>query len=159
MNRYEDCDESLVSVFLRVVEERFPSYGNLKFKLVYDLKRRVKNGKILLASIEPASAKIKYFSKDDNAVDGYDYVLTVDRLAWDRAEEDDRIRLISHQLCHVFVDEMGKCKKLPHDISDFAVEVERNKDKPNWHINLSMLVDDIYGQEKDMKKSKKEVRS
>ena len=64
MSRYLDCDDELVEVFLDTVEERFPSLVNLNFKLVFDLKKRIKQGKICLASIELASPKIKYFSKD-----------------------------------------------------------------------------------------------
>jgi len=151
--RYEDCDEAYVKVFMKVLEERFPMYGALTFRLVFDLKKRVKEGKICLASIETASAKIKYFSKNKVDIEGCDYVLTVDKKCWDNASDEDRERLISHELRHVFLDEHGKCKLVGHDINDFAIEVELNKDDPTWNFKLGRLTTDIYEQEKDMLKA------
>ena len=154
MNRYTDCDESFVELFLQVLEERFPMYGNLKFKLMFDLKKKVNKGKICLGSITLASDKIKYFTKDNVALEGYDYVMILDKKAWELASLDDRKRIISHELRHVFVDDNGKLKILPHDISDFVAEQKLNQDAPDWGIKLSILVDDIYEQEKEMQKGK-----
>ena len=153
MNRYIDCDEKFVEVFLQVLEERFPMYGNLKFKLIFDLKKKVNKGKICIGSISLATDKIKYFTKDNVAIDGYDYVIILDKKAWDLASEVDRKRIISHELRHVFIDDKGKLKILPHDISDFVVEQKLNQDSPDWGIKLSILVNDIYEQEKEMEKS------
>jgi len=155
--RYEDADESLVEVYLKVAEERFPNTcANLNIKLLFDTKRRVSKGKIVLASIEIASEKIKYFTKHEVKVgQGVDYIMTVDRKAWELANEKDRIRLLSHELRHVFIDEKGKHKTLPHDIEDFAVEVKLNEDDPSWGTKLATLVTDIYEQEKELKKLNK----
>lgn len=57
--RYEEADDSLINVFSSVLESRFPQYSYLNFKLVYDLKRRTKNGNLILANIELASPKNK----------------------------------------------------------------------------------------------------
>lgn len=154
--RYEDANENLVEVYLKVAEERFPNTcANLNIKLMFDTKRRVRQGKIVLASIEVANAKIKYFTKNDVNVDGVDYVLIVDQKAWELASDADKIRLISHELRHVFVDENGKQKLVPHDIEDFTAEVKLNVDDPEWGTKLSTLVADIYEQEKELKKLKK----
>jgi len=154
MNRYIDCDETFVEMFLQVLEERFPMYGNLKFKLIFDLKKKVNKGKICLGNITLASDKIKYFTKDNVALDGYDYVIILDRKAWELASKDDKKRIISHELRHVFVDDNGKLKILPHDVSDFVAEQKLNQDAPDWGIKLSTLVNDIYEQEKEMQKVK-----
>jgi len=153
--RYEECNESLVKVFLDVVEERFPIYQNLKFKLIFDLKKRIKAGKIVLASIELASPKIKFFSKDDVAVEGYDYILIVDKKAWELANEDDQKRLISHELRHVFIDDKGSPKIVGHEIEDFYAEIKLNEDDPEWGRKLTILVGSVYEQEKEMAKQQK----
>jgi hypothetical protein len=158
--RYQDADESLVELYLNVAEERFPNTcANLNIKLIFDTKRRVSRGKLILANIEIASEKIKYFTKHEVAVgDGVDYIITIDLKAWELANVDDRKRLLSHELRHVFIDENGKKKLLPHDIEDFVAEVALNKDKPNWAGNLAQIVSDVYEQEKELKKlSKGEV--
>jgi len=153
MNRYTDCDEKFVELFLQVLEERFPMYGNLKFKLIFDLKKKVNKGKICLGSISLATDKIKYFTKDSVAVEGYDYVIILDKKAWELSSDDDKKRIISHELRHVFIDDNGKLKVVPHDISDFIVEQKLNQDSPDWGVKLSTIVNDIYEQEKEMQQS------
>jgi hypothetical protein len=151
--RYEDADDSLVEVFLKVAEERFPNTcANLNIKLMFDTKKRVRGGKICLASVEIANDKIKYFTKHEVEVGGYDYILIVDKKAWELANEKDRVRLISHELRHVFVDENDKRKIIPHDIEDFVIEVKLNEDDPDWGIKLCTIVTDVYEQEKELKK-------
>lgn len=149
MNRYEEANENLVDVFLRVVENRFPKYQSYKFKLIFDLKKRISKKKIVLASIEMSSAKIRFFSADNIALDGYDYVITVDKKTWEIASDKDKERLISHEMSHVFPDEVGNPKLIGHDVSDFYLEIKRNEDDPEWNRNLAILVETIYEQEKD----------
>jgi len=149
MNRYEDVNDDVVEVFLRVMEERFPKYQPYKFKLIFDLKKRVSKKKIVLASVEMSSAKIRFFSVDNIAIEGYDYVLTVDKNAWDVASDKDKVRLISHELSHVYIDETGKPKLIGHDISDFYLEMKHNEDDPEWSRNLAFIVEAMYDQEKD----------
>lgn len=153
MIRYEEADESLVEVFLNVLEKTFPLYQNLKFKLIFDTKKRVKGGKIILATLELANEKLKFFSKDQIAVEGYDYILIVDRKAWElSANSKNRERLIRHEMRHAFIDEKGKPKLVGHEIEDFYIEIETNKDDPEWGRKLATLVTDIYEQEKEMAK-------
>ncbi len=154
MIRYEDGDESLVTVFLEVLEKRFAHLQYLNFKLVYDLKKRVKGGKVTLASIELASPKIKYFSQDEKAAEGYDYILFMDKKAWGLSGDKDKSRMISHELRHVFIDERDKPKLIGHEIEDFYAEMKLNEDDPEWGRNLVRLITDVYDQDKEMAKDK-----
>lgn len=158
MNRYVEVSDDVVEVFLNVLEERFPSLVQLKTKLIFDTKRRVKQGKIVLASVELASEKLKFFSKDNMAVDGYDVVITFDAKAWDLASDADKKRVMSHELRHIFIDENGNPKIIEHDVSDFRAEQKLNADDPDWSLKLATLVNDIYEQEKDMAKQSKAVK-
>lgn len=158
MNRYIEVSDDVVEVFLNVLEERFPSLVQLKTKLIFDTKRRVKQGKIVLASVELASEKLKFFSKDNMAVDGYDVVITFDAKAWDLASAADKKRVMSHELRHIFIDESGNPKIIEHDVSDFRAEQKLNADDPDWSLKLATLVNDIYEQEKDMAKQSKAVK-
>ena len=155
MLRYQNADEDLEKVFYDVLADRFPQYNYLKFKLVYDLKKRTSGGKMVLASIELASAKIKFFTTDDNAEEGYDYVLFVDRRAWDLASGQDKKRIVSHELQHVFIDEKDKAKTIGHEIEDFYQEIKLNADDPEWARKLVRLTTDVYDQEQEMEKAKK----
>lgn len=158
MSRFVDVNDGVVEVFLDVLEERFPSLIQLKIKLIFDTKRRVSKGEICLASTELANEKIKFFSKDDIAVDGYDVVMVLDMKAWEVSNAADRKRLISHELRHIFITEDGKVKLLPHDISDFRVEQQLNTDDPDWSFKLATLVNDLYEQEKEMAKQSKQLK-
>jgi hypothetical protein len=155
MNRYEDATEDFYEMFLDILENKFPSIQYLKFKLLFDNKRRINKGKLALATVELANEKIKFFSKDKIAVDGYDYIVTADKKAWELSGKDDRSRIIRHELNHVFVDEQDKCKLVGHEIEDFYTELEANADDPEWRRRLAILVNDVYDQEKDMAKATK----
>ena len=159
MSRFDEVNDDVVEVFLEVVEERFPAFGQLKFKLIFDTKRRIKQGEIILASVEVASEKIKFFSKDDVAVDGYDLVIILDKKAWELANNSDRKRIMSHELRHVLIDEQGKIKLIPHDVSDFRIEQKLNADDPDWKFKMATLVNDIYEQEKEMAKQSKQTKN
>jgi hypothetical protein len=157
MSRFTDIDDSVVEVFLNTMEERFPYLIALKIKLVFDTKRRVKKGEIVLASTELASEKIRFFSKDEIAVEGYDVVMIFDMKAWELANAADRKRLMSHELRHIFIDEQGKVKLIPHDISDFRTEQRLNTDDPDWQFKLASVTNDVYEQEKEMAKQSKQL--
>lgn len=159
MSRFIDVDDSVVEVFLDILEERFPSLIQLKIKLIFDTKKRVKQGKICLACVELANDKIKYFSKDDIATEGYDVVIIFDRKAWELANNTDRKRIMSHELRHIFITEKGEVKLIPHDVSDFIIEQKLNKDDVEWASRLVTIVTDIYEQEKEMGKHQKKEKS
>lgn len=151
VNRYLPVGQDVEDVFQKVIVDRFPGYVNIKFRLLMDTKKRMKQGKLTLASIELANEKIKYFSVDDQTPEGVDYIMFFDSVAWEYAKPEDRERIISHELCHVFIDEKGKYKIIGHDFEDFISEIQRNEDNPEWSINLGQLVEEIYSQEKDAK--------
>lgn len=158
MSRFEDVNEEIVEVFLDIMEKRFPSLVQLKIKLIFDTKRRIKQGKICLATTELANEKIKYFSRDDVAVEGYDVVIIFDQKAWELSSPEDKKRIMSHELRHIFIDEQGKVKLLPHDVSDFREEQKLNEDDPDWGFKLAILVNDVYEQEKEMARQSKQMK-
>lgn len=153
MLRYEDADQELIDTFKSVMEERFPVYATLDFKLVFDTKPRMKDGKMVFASIELPSAKLKYFSTDDVAEEGYDYIMFVFLRTWQLASPEDKRRIISHELRHVFIDGNGNAKLIGHEIADFYAEIELNKDDPEWLRKLTALTQDVVDQEKELAKA------
>ena len=154
-----DVDDGVVEVFLDILEERFPSLIQLKIKLIFDIKKRVVKGKICLAMVELANDKIKYFSKDKIATEGYDVVIIFDRKAWELADKVNRKRIVSHELRHILINEKGEVKIIPHDVSDFVIEQRLNKDDPDWDIKLITIVNDVYEQEKEMAKYQKKEKN
>lgn len=150
MNRYLEVDSSVMDVFYKVLNERFPAYGNIKFKLMFDTKKRMRKGKLVLASTELTNEKIRHFTATEDLPEGYDYLIILDEVAWVHASDADRERIISHELNHVFIDEKGNYKLIDHDVEDFLVEIKRNEDNPDWAYDLAALTKSIYEQKEDM---------
>lgn len=153
--KYEDVDESVIETFLEVAEENFETIGQLKLKFVFNTKKTVKNGKICLGRCELASDKIRFFSKDDIAIEGYDYVVTLDKKAWQFSDKNMRKRLMRHELRHILIDEKGKLKIAPHDVEDFRIEMKLNQDDPDWGHKLAVITEAAYDQEKEQAKQLK----
>jgi hypothetical protein len=153
--RYEEADEGLTEVFLNVIEKYFPFYQNFKFKLLFDLKKRVSQGKLVLASIELPGPKLKFFSRDKIATDGYDFIIIFDKKAWELSSDPVKTRVMKHELRHIEVSEDGSTKLVGHEIEDFYAEIEANKDDPEWRRKLVVLVSDVYEQERIMLKESK----
>ena len=82
---------------------------SVKFKLIFDTKKRISKGRVTLASVELANEKVKFFTTDD-VPEGYDCIVVVDALAWQYASDKDKKRIISHELNHVVFNEKGKVK-------------------------------------------------
>jgi hypothetical protein len=149
MSRYQEANADLEAVFNEVITKDFPNLFGVPFKLLFDNKKRMSKGKLVLASMELVTEKLKFFTADGQTAEGYDYLLIVDSVAWEYATVEDKKRLISHELNHVFIDEKGKLKLVGHDVEDFAREIQKNADNPGWASNLGDLVGSIYEQAED----------
>jgi hypothetical protein len=152
--RYEEPSENLVEVFLELLEDRFPGLAYLKYKIIFDNKKKINRGRFVLTDFILVSERLRFFTKDEVAADGYDYILTVNKKAWELAGDKDKRRMLSHEMRHIFVDEKGTPKLIGHEIEDFYEEIKLNQDDPEWARKLGRLVIDVYEQEKEAKKAK-----
>ena len=151
MNRYLDSDATLETVFAETLHSEFNWLESVKFKLIFDTKKRISKGRVTLASVELANEKVKFFTTDD-VPEGYDCIVVVDALAWQYASDKDKKRIISHELNHVVFNEKGKIKLVGHDVEDFAAELQKNVDDPTWADKLADLTLSIYDQQEDQQK-------
>lgn len=149
MNRYLHSDDTLETVFYSTLNAEFNWLESVKFKLLFDTKKRISKGRVTLASVELANEKVKFFTTDDGVPEGYDCIVIVDLLAWQHATDKDKKRIISHELNHVVFNEKGKVKLVGHDVEDFAAELQKNVDDPNWANKLADLTLAIYDQQED----------
>ena len=83
---------------------------------------------------------------------GYDFFIIIDKKFWDLADDDDKVRLMRHECRHMTTNDQGDFVLLPHDIEDFAAEIELNVDKPVWAIRMGAIVEAAYEQEKEAAK-------
>lgn len=146
--RYEDTNPDVEKLLKEVINEWFPELRAARIKTLFDLKKRKSKGKLVLARIQKPNDIVKFFTIDESgAEEGYDYIMFIDKKCWNISDEDDRTRLLRHEMCHCLVDEesvSNPYKLQDHDFSDFVIEVERNKDVPNWCNILAERVDSAY---------------
>ena len=157
--RFEEADEELKAVLSNVRAEYFPELRNAKIITLFDLKKRVSGGRIVLAKIMKANDLIRLLTQDDDiGVDGVDYIITIDKVAWEAIEGLDKYRIIRHELRHCVYNteaEDNPYDLTDHDIADFVVEIRLNCDDPDWRQRVADLTADIYEQQKDDKQDKK----
>ena len=152
MSRYEDVTEDVKTVVARVIDTHFTDLANVKVKFLFDTKKATRNGRIALGKCQKPNELTKHFTIPEAKNDeGYQYVITLDKLAYNNMPDVDRIRLIRHELRHILAvrnDETGdvKCKIMPHNIDDFVEEVMLNDDDPEWAKRIGKMVGLLYKQ-------------
>jgi hypothetical protein len=149
MNRYLDVDAELENTFQNILANDFPNLAGITFKLLFDTKKRVTKGNIVISSVELTNEKVRFLTADALSPEGYDCLLILDNLAWQYTPELDKKRILSHELNHVMLDEKGKLKIVGHDVEDFASEIAKNADDPNWSVKLAQITRAIYDQQED----------
>jgi len=154
MSRYYEADGVTKTLLTQVREERFEGLEGAKIKLIMSLKPKIDTlrGAMVFASIKTTNEVEKYLTEQES---GYDYFVFINSLVWDLANEKDRKRILSHELRHCFIDEKGNYKVVRHDIEDFYVEVQLNKDDPMWGQALSTISMAKYEQMKEEEKANK----
>ena len=161
--RYEEVTEKAFDMLKDVKIRDFSELKNAKIKVLFDLKKRKSGGRIVLGRIMKTNDLIRHLTKDEvEAMEGYDYIITLDKMCWDNITDNDRIRILRHELRHTFFDtesEDDPHKLLSHSISDFYEEVELNRDDPRWRDKIGSLAEGIYEQQKEERAEKKKKKS
>jgi len=134
MGRYEDVSQDVLDMVTEVRREWFPDLRNVKIKVLFDIKKKMSNGYMVLGRIQKTNDLLRYLTVDESLNDGFDYIMYLDRMAFRWIEDNDKIRIIRHELRHIFIDieANNPYKIIPHDIEDFAEEIEFNSDDVRW---------------------------
>lgn len=151
--RFEEVNDDVVTMLRELKSQYFPELKNAKIKILFDLKKRKSGGVIILSRIMKTNDLLRHLTIDEaGAVEGYDYIITLDKLCWDNIERTDKERIFRHELRHTVFDindELSPYKLRDHTVSDFYEEIEYNKDDPRWCERLCTLAEDIYEQGKE----------
>ena len=149
--RYEDVTENVYDILHNVVREFFPGLVNAKILCIFDLKKRMSKGNIVLARIKKSDDLIRHLTINNaGEEDGYDYIMFLDQMIWQSIEEVDKVRIVRHELRHCFITDEGNYSIIPHDIEDFAAEIELNSDDIRWSTRVAELCMHLYSQEREM---------
>jgi len=147
--RYEPVTDDVTLLIKQVIEGHFPELAGAKILPIFDSKKKVSKGKFVIAQIKRINELEKYLTLDDvGDMDGYDYFLFINKVAWDIADEQDRVRIIRHEFRHTSVDnDSDKPYKLqPHDLEDFFAEVRLNRENPKWASELAAKALAAFGE-------------
>ena len=146
--RYEDVPKRVYDVLDFVREGWFPDLRGAKILLVFDNQQARNKGKVVLASIRKASDLQKYLTVEgkSKSITGYDYILTLDKVAWRRAGKENRIRIIRHELRHteIRMSSTNPWGLRGHSIEDFYSEIKLNKHDPRWAQKLVGITEAVY---------------
>jgi hypothetical protein len=148
----------VMEMFRRVKSQYFPELKNAKIKVLFDLKKRKSGGQVVIGRIVKANDLIRHLTKNGNAEEGYDFIITLDKKCWDHITDEDRVKILRHEMRHTSYDlesEDNPYKLVDHSILDFYEEVEMNQGDPRWRERVAILTEDIYEQEKEARLEKK----
>ena len=159
MVRFEEVTEQVNTLAKEIQEKYFRDLANVKITYLFDTKKRSSGDRLVLGKCQKTNDMVKHFTIDEaQDEEGYQYVITLDKIAYDNISDVDRVRLIRHELRHILVIETEKkthYRVNPHDIEDFVDEVELNKDDPGWANRVGQMIQLIYDQMEEEAKDKK----
>jgi hypothetical protein len=158
--RFIEASKEACEMTVKVQQEWFPQLEKAVIKCLFDTKMRKRGNKVVLGRILKANDLIRRLT-DTMAEEGCDYILFLDEVAFTNIPDADKVRLVRHELRHCKVTgtiEKPKYKIIPHDIEDFVIEIELNKDKINWATDAARLVTDIYEQIEETKNEEEQKK-
>lgn len=147
--RYEPVTDDVKQTLKFCIENHFPELGGAGIMCIFDTKKRVSKGRTILAQIRKSNDIERYLTLDDSDFeDGLDYIVFIDKFAWELGDTEDRKRLIRHELrhTHVEIDTAKPFKLRGHTVEDFYEEIALNNDKPRWAEDLGFRVLAAYGE-------------
>ena len=152
MGRYYESEAVTKNMFDELMEERFEGLAGAEIKLIMDSKPKIDKlrNTMVFASIKSTNEVEKYLTENNSS---YDYFIFINCLAWDLASENDKKRILSHELRHCFIDDKGNYKTIKHDIEDFYAEIKLNEDDPMWGQSLSVVAMAKYDEMKEREKA------
>lgn len=150
--RFDLALEDTYEILTEVLTEHFPELINCKIAIIFDNKKRLSGGNVVISSIQKPNEMLRFFTIDDSDSDeGYNYVIRIDKKAWNNIEKIDKERIIRHELRHTLVnlDSNDPYKIIGHSVNDFFEEIDLNKNDPRWNIRISELIEYLYDDNND----------
>lgn len=150
--RYENVTQYEEDLKEWLAAEYFQDIQGVKVKLLFDTKKVVGSGKIVLGKCRKSDDLIRHLTQDEaQTILGFDFIIVLDKLCWDNIEEVDKIRILRHELRHIRWDGV-KWDIRPHDIEDFSDEIELNEDDITWAGRVAEKLTLLYEWKAEMEK-------
>jgi len=153
MGRFEDVTDDVIELLSEVRNEAFPELRNAKIKVLFDTKKRKLGGDLVIGRMTKTNDLIRHLTSEESGEPtGYDYIMYVDKAAYENVEKVDKVRILRHELQHCDVDldsNTNPYKLRPHEISDFHDEIEFNRDDPRWAERVAAVAESVYSRDDD----------
>jgi hypothetical protein len=149
VSRFANVTQDVKDMIRAVRAEHFPELRNAEILVLFDKKKRMSGGALVLGRIQKTNDLIKKLS-DEVVDEGYDYIMYLDKKMWESSADMDRERVIRHEFRHCFVDLDARgtpYKLIGHTIEDFYEEVELNDDDQRWRLRLGEVTYAAYDME------------
>lgn len=149
MSRYMEAPENIVDMMNSIKKEYFPQLVNCKIKILMDSKKKMNKGSFVFGRIKSTNELERYLTSSNLDYEGSDFIMFLDSNLFDNITNEDKIRIIRHELRHIFFDSEAKnpYKIIDHDINDFKIEVELNREDPDWDLRVASIADAIYNKD------------
>lgn len=131
--RFEIAPAWVADLVAQVMDREFRTLASEEVQILtlFDLQRRMSQGRFILGRLAKAKDELKVVSKLAGG-SAYDYVLYLDKAVFMRMEDADRIHLIKHELSHALGSETKNGDTrwgiVGHDFELFAWEAR----EPSW---------------------------
>jgi len=125
--RYTKADQTTRNMLSNIINNRFDEYKNLNIDVIFDSKKRIKDGKFVVAQIKKANDLVKFLVDDD-----VHYLIFLDENVWNVLDPSDQVRVLTHELRHISLETKNEELKYnikPHDFETFKAEIE-DENKP-----------------------------
>jgi len=151
MSRFEDAPAAVLDLVDQVKGKYFPELVNAKIKVIFDTAKRKSQGNFVLGRIQRTSSVVRHLTRDEaRSADGFDYILYLDYRIWNAIPQPDQIRIVRHELRHCFFDTEAKSnhyKLVGHDIEDFIMEIDLNKEDSRWRERVAAVAASLYDED------------
>ena len=146
--RYSPVDEQTQNMAHTILVTEFPHLVGANVLYVFDTKKKMSNGRIVVARIKKMNDEMKFLAMNTDG-ESYDYVMYIDKNIWDVLDERDKNRIIFHEFCHCDVD---MDKKNPygikgHEVEGFYAEESFNNDDTRWAERVGLVAESVYDEE------------
>jgi predicted metallopeptidase len=153
---YEAVPEDVYKKVIEVKESYFPELEDARIKVLFDTRPKKKS---FLAKIYKASELLRFFTGDlVQEEEGLDYVIVFDQRAYQNEgiSDDDRMRLIRHELRHIYYRPDKPKRKSQftlrkHSVTDFYEELDLAAEEgdPRWMQRVQETIHDMYEMEEE----------
>jgi hypothetical protein len=162
---YREAPAEVLTLVQTVKERFFGDMVSANIKVLFDTKPKLKSW---LAYISKPSQLVRYLTSNPEIgqpEEGWDYILVIDELPWEHYSEDDKMRLIRHELrhCEYNPESEERSKQYgiaKHDYEDFYAEVllASQENELKWRVRASEVAASVYEDLKEKEKEKKKTK-